>query len=90
MPKSFQQRLEHCMQVGNLSIADLSRWFGRPHSTVRCWVCDGYEPGGGPQDIAIVRSELARLETLIARRDGKFPVPRLPPGERIAYLKAIK
>lgn len=86
---SFQERLKRCMKGGNLTVADLARWFGRPHPTMRSWVEDGVEPGGGPLDAALARATLDKLEKLIAR-NSKFPVPRLSPQKRIAYLKELR
>ena len=86
---TFQQRLKKVMAGGNLRVADLARWFERPHATVRCWVEDGREPGGGPQDAAAVHRMLKSLETLV-KGNRVFPVPRLAPKERIRYLAAIR
>jgi hypothetical protein len=85
---TFQQRLGKCMKDGNLTIADLARWFKRTHPTVGSWVRDGSEPGGGPQDIEAVMAALARLEKMVAT-SSKFPVPRLSPQARIAYLEKL-
>lgn len=73
------------MRDGNLTIADLARWFNRTHPTVGSWVRDGSEPGGGPLDVLSVMRELAHLEKTIAT-SSKFPVPRLSPQARIAYI----
>jgi len=85
---TFQARLRKCMQNGNLTIADLARWFERTHPTVGSWVRDGSEPGGGPQDAIDVMADLDRLEKLIAA-SSKFPVPRLSPQARIAYIDKV-
>jgi hypothetical protein len=85
---TFQARLRKCMQDGNLTIADLARWFDRTHPTVGSWVRDGSVPGGGPLDIAAVITALARLEKMIAT-SSKFPVPRLSPQARIAYIEKL-
>lgn len=86
---TFQQRLKKVMAGGNLRVADLARWFERPHSTVTSWVNDGWEPGGGPHDRDTVMSQLHDLEVLV-RRKKQFPVPRLSPRNRIAYLDGIR
>ena len=86
---TFQGRLKKCMRDGNLTVADLARWFDRPHPTMRSWVENGVEPGGGPIDAALAHATLDKLEKLIAR-NSKFPVPRLSPRERIAYLKELR
>jgi len=86
---TFQARLRKCMANGNLTVADLARWFERPHPTMRSWVEDGVEPAGGPLDSAMVKATLNKLEKLIAS-NSKFPVPRLSPQKRIAYLKELR
>jgi hypothetical protein len=77
------------MKSGNLTVADLARWFERPDPTMRSWVEQGVEPGGGPIDAALARATLDKLEKLIAR-NSKFPVPRLSPRKRIAYLRELR
>ncbi len=86
---TFQKRLIAVMRDGNLRVADLARWFERPHSTVRSWVQDGYEPSGGPIDRNMVFIQLGFLEKEV-RRSKLFPVPRLSPTKRIAYLNEIR
>lgn len=73
------------MRDGNLTIADLARWFKRTHPTVGSWVRDGSEPGGGPLDVESVMKTLDQLEKMI-KASSKFPVPRLSPQARIAYI----
>jgi hypothetical protein len=86
---TFQARLKKCMRGGNLTVADLARWFERPHPTMRSWVEQGVEPGAGPLDAAMAWATLDKLERLIAC-NNKFPVPRLSPQARIAYLKELR
>ena len=86
---SFQNRLVAAQRGGNLTVADLARWFDRPHATVRTWVQDGIEPGGGPIDIKHTQELLGLLEALIKRKKG-FPVPRLSPQKRIAHIRQIR
>ncbi len=69
------------MRRGNLRVADLARWFDRPHPTVRGWALKGIQPGGGPHDVETVKEQLALLEKLIAAKRG-FPLPRLSPRAR--------
>lgn len=85
---TFQERLEHAMAVGNLTVADLARWFEVPYQTVRGWTKDGHEPSGGPIDCAFVYAKTAKLERAIRKKDG-LPLPRLT-GEsrRIALISA--
>ncbi len=86
---TFQQRLRKCMASGNLTVADLARWFDRPDPTMRSWVEQGVEPAGGPLDAAFAHATLEKLEKAIAK-NSKFPVPRLSPQKRIAYLKELR
>lgn len=87
--KTFSDRLTACLQQGNLTVADLARWFDRANATVRSWVRDGHEPRGGPLDAAMTRGQLVMLEKKIAARDG-FPVPLLSPKERIKHLARLR
>lgn len=47
--KPFQKRLLSIQKRANLTVADLARWYGRPHATVRCWT-QGTVPSGPPRD----------------------------------------
>lgn len=87
--RTFQQRIKRSQEVGNLTIADLSRWFDRPYQTVRYWSNRGSEPGGGPVDQKHAEAMLNLLETLIDKRKG-FPMPRLSQQDRIAHLGKIR
>lgn len=89
MKITFQNRLKACQALGNLTVADLARWFDRAHPTVRGWVERGMEPGGGPLDIEHAHSLLRLLEVLIKRKSG-FPIPRLSPRKRIEHLMHIR
>lgn len=84
---SFQSRLRVCMARGNLTVADLARWFGRPHATVTTWT-KGRVPGGTISDCIFLAERLRDLETRIMNQDG-FPVPSLGQRERIAYLEKL-
>lgn len=57
--KDVATRLLQCQRQGQLTTADLARWFGRPYHTVRGWLEHGYQPRG-PQGIEVLR----RLEWL--------------------------
>ena len=86
---TFQKRLRKVLVAGNLTVADLARWFDRPDPTVRGWVENGGQPGGGPLDIKQAHDLLATLEKLI--RGGKnLPLPRLPPSERLKRLRDLR
>jgi hypothetical protein len=86
---TIQRRLQVCMKRGNLLVADLARWFDRPHPTVRGWVLKGTRPGGGPHDIEHVNELLGLLETLIRKKKG-FPLPRLSPRGRKKHIADIR
>jgi hypothetical protein len=62
---SFQVRLARVMDLGNLRVADVARWFGRRHSTVRGWVVDGREPAGTAADVRGLFQRLNELQELV-------------------------
>ena len=84
---SFQKRLLRAQRRANFTVADLARWFERPHPTVRCWT-QGTRPSGGAVDTARTEKGLARLETLV--KAGKLPLPRLRPKDKIKQLRAMR
>ena len=86
---SFSSRLQSIMQQGNLTGADLSRWFDRPDPTVRYWIRGNHELTGPALDVAYVEAQLVKLEKLLKRKKG-LPVPRMALTERIAYLAKLK
>lgn len=81
---TFAQRLQRVQRTGNLTIADLARWFDRPYATMRCW-SNGTEPGGGPIDRETVIASLELLEARIKAKRG-FPLARMSPQERVARI----
>lgn len=69
MPRNdFQARLVRAMERGNLRVADIARWFGRRHSTVRGWVIDGREPAGTAADVRGLFAHLVQLEDMTRQR----------------------
>jgi len=86
---TFQARLKAICKGGNLRVADLARWFEKPHATVRGWVEKGIQPSGGPLDLDHVEALTGLLEALIAKKKG-LPVPRLSPSERISHLRDLR
>jgi hypothetical protein len=64
---TFQSRLRACVERGNLTVADLARWFGRPYQTVRCWLHDGWQPAGGPVTVKRMQNRLRHLEVTTSR-----------------------
>lgn len=85
---SISQRLQRVLRDGNLTVADLARWFDRPYPTVDGWVKKGLMPRGGPRDGEQVLVELGRLEALIKRK--KLPVPVMPAGRRREWLEQLR
>lgn len=67
---SFQARLTRVMDLGNLRVADVARWFGRRHSTVRGWVVDGREPAGTAADVRALFQRLNELGDFVRERRG--------------------
>ena len=86
---TFSARLKKAQRAGNLTVADLARWFDRNYQTVRGWVSGACEPGGAPMDREHALELLGLLEQMIKRRQ-KFPVPRLSPIERVAYIQELR
>lgn len=89
MKAVFHDRLRAAQKRGNLRVADLARWFERPHATVNEWVRHARQPTGAPNDLEFVHKALDALEKMIEQKRG-FPIPRLSPGKRIEYLRAMK
>ena len=85
---TFAQRLQRAQKGGNLTVADLARWFDRPYPTMRCWI-NGAEPGGGPIDRETVIASMELLEARIKARKG-FPLKRMPPKERVRRIMEMR
>lgn len=85
---SISARLQRVLRDGNLTVADLARWFDRPYPTVDGWVKKGLMPRGGPRDGEQVLAELDNLERLLRRK--KLPVPAMPAGRRQKWLEQLK
>lgn len=88
MTAPFSERLNRILRDGNLTIADLARWFDRPHPTVSGWIRGG-EVGGAQLDAAWIDAQLVKLETMLRKKRG-LPVPRLGRSERRAHLDHLK
>lgn len=84
----FQRRLRRCVDRGNLTVADLQRWFGRPYQTVRFWLHAGFEPGGGPRDKRSAFQRLTRLETTVGANGRELR--SLPMGRRARRLQELR
>ncbi len=82
---AFQSRLKTCVERGNLTVADLHRWFGRPYATVRSWLDDGYEPAGGPVTVRRAHDRLAALEDFV-RLNGRS-LREMPMRERAQSMR---
>ena len=86
---TFAHRLQSVMEAGNLTAADLARWFGRPDPTVRGWINDEHDLGGAQLDVAHVEVQLNKLECLLKKKQG-LPVPQMTRAKRIDYLKKLR
>ena len=86
---SFALRLQALMRDGNLTGADLARWFDRPDATVRGWISGNHDVGGAPLDAAYIEAWLVKLEKLVKKK-RRLPVPRMSPSKRIEYLQQLK
>ena len=86
---TFAARLKKVQRAGNLTVADLARWFDRNYQTVRGWRNGDCEPGGAPMDREHALELLSLLEQMVKRKQ-KFPVPRLSPIERVAYIQELR
>lgn len=86
---TFARRLAHVQKSGNLTVADLARWFGRSYQTVRYWANGTSQPGGAPMDREHAEELLRLLEGMVKKKQ-RFPVPRLSPAKRIEYIQDIR
>jgi hypothetical protein len=86
---SFSHRLQHVMEAGNLTGADLARWFGRPDPTVRGWISGDHVLGGAQLDVAYVEAQLIKLEGLLKKKRG-LPVPQMTRIKRKQHLDSLK
>ena len=77
------------MRDGNLTGADLARWFDRPDPTVRGWISGVHALSGAQLDVAFVEAQLDKLERFLKKKQG-LPVPRLTPAKRIEHLAKLK
>lgn len=90
---SFAARLKLCMDRGSLTLADLARWFGRPHPTVRTWYVEEREPAEGYRNETLRRLKL--LEDAITENKGRATrwsplVPiEITKRERPLYLQRL-
>ncbi len=84
----LEARLKALMRDGNLTVADLARWFKRSDPTVRGW-SRGVAVGGPPADRRAVSDAVSEMENLLKKKKG-LPVPRLSPKARIAYLEKLR
>jgi hypothetical protein len=81
---TFQKRLKSCVDRGNLTVADLARWFGRPYATVRSWLKEGWKPGDGPVTQDRMEVRLRKLE-LVLTQHGRT-LRDLPMRERAGRM----
>lgn len=84
----FAERLRRAMDSGSLTVSDLSRWFGRPYTTVHKWLTYNREPWGPNGQHAL--DQLSDLEERIKLKRG-FPIPvSLSPAARIRHMEGLK
>lgn len=83
----FQKELLAVQRAANFTVADLSRWFQRPHATVRCWT-RGTEPAGGPLDVNEVKKLTRKLAALV--ESGELPLLRVQRDKRLKKLEALR
>lgn len=85
----FCKRLAKCMSEGDMTVADVHHWFGRPRATVRTWVVDRRTPQGPSGKRAVLL--LALLESRIKSRNGGFPIPSdLSVFDRPLYVRKLR
>lgn len=80
-------RLRAVMEAGELTPADLSRWFGRGYQTVYCWVYHDREPQAGWRNDVYRRLEA--LEQSVRRSKGSLIPYDVKQPDRAAVLKRI-
>lgn len=85
---AFSHRLQAIMRDGNLTGADLTRWFGRPDPTVRGWISGDHQLSGGQLDVAYVEAQLVKLERLLKSKRG-LPVPQMTRAGRKKHLASL-
>ena len=85
---SFTERLRACIKQTDMTVSDLSRWFGRPRATVNTWI-NGRTPFGPQARSAILWLE--RLELSIKDRSSYYPIPEdYDWPKREAYVKGMR
>lgn len=84
---AFQKELLAAQRAANFTVADLARWFQRPHATVRCWT-KGTEPSEGPLSVKEVKRLTNYLAGCVARRE--LPLPRMPRDQRMKKLEVLR
>jgi hypothetical protein len=88
--KDFGTRLNDCMVNGNLTVADIARWFCRPHPTVRGWIKKGFDPRGGPHDVEYIHAMLKALEGIIDK-GRNLPLKRgISRAARIKQIEGLR
>ena len=80
-------RLRAAMEAGELTPADLSRWFGRGYQTVYCWVYHDREPQAGWREDVYRR--LAALEQSVKKSKGPLIPYDVKQDLRATVLKRI-
>lgn len=89
MAKTFSERIERAIKLGDFTVADLHHWFERPYPTVRLWRFHDIRKPPGPRG-RLAEERLKLLEMAIAKKQG-FPVPAdLSHTDRPEYIKKVR
>ncbi len=86
--RTFSQRLQHCCEVGRLTIVDLSIWFNRPYHTVSGWVRGHAEPWHVWHEEVL--HCLNELEDLIRQRRHLPMSSALSPAARKVFIRKLR
>jgi hypothetical protein len=82
----FTKQLKAAQRKGRLTVADLARFFGRSHKTVREWTAHARQPSEAHARLMLIK--LIKLELLIQR--GELPPDiHLKKRERAAYMTLL-
>lgn len=81
------QRLEHCREVGGLTLANIALWLDAPESTVKEWMVNRRYPRGYMLDD--LYKKLGDLELAIKEAGGPIIPPNIRQRDRSEYLRGL-
>ncbi len=81
-------RLRAAMEAGELTPADLARWFGRGYQTVYCWLYYDREPQAGWRLVTYRRLE--QLERAVKRAKGPLIPYETKQRDRARALRGVQ